>query len=51
MNNRKFNEIDIAEVFTTAGNAKLELFLKSQLIESSENLNWLQEKKIDINII
>ena len=54
MNNREFNETDIAEVFITAANAKLTV-LKKQLIENSENLNRLRRKKekqmIEIDII
>ena len=44
MNNREFNEIDIAEVLVTAANARLAV-LKNQLIENSENLNQLRKKQ------
>ena len=56
MNNRELNGIDTAEVFITAGNAKL-IVLKNQLIENSEKLNRLRKKyknkkkTIEINII
>ena len=44
MTNREFNDISIAEVFMTAGNAKLKCF-ENQLIENSEIL-----KMIEINM-
>ena len=44
LNNREFNEIDIAEVFITVANAKLTA-LKNQLIENSEKLNRLPNKE------
>ena len=44
MNNREFNEIDIAEVFTTIANTKLTV-LKKQLIENSDNSHQLRKIK------
>ena len=49
MNNRKFNEIDIAEVFITAASAKLTVLKIYQLIENSENSNQLRKTKKKIN--
>ena len=44
MTNKKFGDIDTAEVLVTAANAKLAV-LKTKLIENNENLNRLRKKQ------
>ena len=44
MTNKKFDDIDTAEVLVTAANAKLAV-LKTKLIENNENLNRLRKKQ------